>query len=48
MNKMAEEAALEKLSESHPAVKAAYENMKRAAEQLKATIILSKDEQTTT
>lgn len=48
MNKMAEEAALETLSESHPAVKAAYENMKRAAEQLKATIILSKDEQTTT
>ena len=48
MNKMSEEAALEKLSESHPAVKAAYENMKRAAEQLKATIILSKDEQTTT
>jgi len=48
MNKMAEEAALEKLSENHPAVKAAYENMKRAAEQLKATIILSKDEQTTT
>jgi ferric-dicitrate binding protein FerR (iron transport regulator) len=48
MNKMAEEAALEQLSESHPAVKAAYENMKRAAEQLKVTIILSKDEQTTT
>jgi hypothetical protein len=36
---------LEKLSNSHPAVKAAYDNMKRAAEQLKATIILSKDEQ---
>jgi hypothetical protein len=48
MKKMAEEAALEQLSDSHPAVKAAYENMKRAAEQLKATIILSKDEQTTT
>ena len=45
MKKMAEEAELERLSDSHPAVKAAYENMKRAAEQLKATIILSKDEQ---
>lgn len=48
MVKMAEEAELERLSDNHPAVKAAYENMKRAAEQLKATIILSKDEQTTT
>lgn len=44
MNKMAEEAQLEKLASEHPAVKAAYENMKRASEQLKATIILSKDE----
>lgn len=48
MVKMAEEAELEKLSHSHPAVRAAYENMRRAAEQLKTTIILSKDEQTTT
>ncbi len=48
MRKMAEEAELERLADSHPAVKAAYENMKRAAEQLKATIILSKDEQSTT
>ncbi len=47
MKKMAEEAEIERLSEQHPAVKAAYENVKRAAEQLKATIILSKDEQTT-
>ena len=47
MKKMAEEMELEKLSNSHPAVKAAYENMKRSAEQLKATIILSKDENTT-
>ena len=47
LSKMAEEAQLEKLSAEHPAVKAAYENMKRAAEQLKATIILSKDETTT-
>ncbi len=48
MSKMAEEANLEKLANEHPAVKAAYENMKRAAEQLKATIILSKDEQEST
>ena len=44
MKKMAEEAELEKLSESHPAVRIAYENMQRAAKQLKTTIILSKDE----
>jgi hypothetical protein len=49
LSKMNEEAELEKLSSEHPAVKAAYDNMKRAAEQLKATIILSKehDNQTT-
>jgi hypothetical protein len=47
MTKMAEEANLTKLSEEHPAIKAAYENMQRASEQLKATIILSKDEKPT-
>ena len=47
MTKMAEEAELVKLAAEHPAVKAAYENMKRASEQLKATIILSKDEEPT-
>ena len=47
MGKMAEEARLEELSKKHPAVNAAYENLKRAEEQLKTTIILSKDEQTT-
>jgi hypothetical protein len=47
MSKMAEETELQRMADNHPAVKAAYENMKRAAEQLKATIILSKDEQTT-
>jgi hypothetical protein len=47
MTKMAEDAKLEDLSKEHPAVKAAYENLKRAEEQLKTTIILSKDEQTT-
>ena len=43
MRKMAEEAELEKLAKSHPAVKAAYENLKRAEEQLKITVILSKE-----
>lgn len=47
MTKMAEEAQMERLAVEHPAVKAAYENMKRASEQLKATIILSKDDQPT-
>jgi hypothetical protein len=47
MTKMAEDAKLEELSKKHPAVKAAYENLKRAEEQLKTTIILSKDEQST-
>ena len=45
--KMNEEANFKQLSEEHPAVKIAYENMKRAEEQLKVTIHLSKDEQTT-
>ena len=48
MKKMQEERELEHLAIEHPAVKAAYENMKRASEQLKTTIILSKDEQSTT
>jgi len=47
MSKMAEDARLEELSKKHPSVQAAYENLKRAEEQLKTTIILSKDEQTT-
>lgn len=38
------EAKLEQLGSDHPAVKAAHENFCRAAEQLKATIILSQDE----
>lgn len=48
MTQMAQEADLQRLAEKHPAVKIAFENMQRAQEQLKATIILSKDEQTTT
>jgi hypothetical protein len=47
MTKMAEEAELQKLAQSHPAVRAAYDAFKRAGEQLKTTIILSKDEETT-
>lgn len=47
MTKMAEDAKLEELAKKHPAISAAYENLKRAEEQLKTTIILSKDEQTT-
>ncbi len=48
MIKQREERELEKLGEEHPAIKAAIENVRRAQEQLKATIILSKDEQSTT
>jgi hypothetical protein len=44
IRKMQEETDLEQLVKNNPAVKAAYENMKRAADQLKTTIILSKDE----
>jgi len=47
MTKMAEEAQLDELSKKHPAIKAAYEALKRAEDQLKTTIILSKDEETT-
>jgi hypothetical protein len=45
--KQRQEMELESLSLKHPAVKAAYENVKRAKEQLQTTIILSKDAQTT-
>lgn len=44
LKEMEFEAQLEKMGEEHPAVKAAHEHFRRAAEQLKATIILSKDE----
>ena len=47
IKKQQEEKELEQLSQNHPAVKAAIENLRRAEEQLKATIILSKDETTT-
>ena len=48
MMKRREEQELERLAKESPAVKAAYENVKRAEEQLKTTIILSKDEESTT
>ena len=48
LTKMAEEAELQRMVHSRPAVRAAYEAFKRAGEQLQTTIILSKDEQTTT
>lgn len=47
IQKQKEDEELEKLSQNHPAVLAALENLRRAEEQLKTTIILSKDEQTT-
>ena len=48
MKKMQEETEMEHLASQHPAVKIAYENMKKAADQLKATIILSKEHDKTT
>jgi hypothetical protein len=45
--KKKEEEWLKSLSAKHPAIKAAAENVRIAEEQLKATIILSQDEQTT-
>jgi len=46
--KMTEEAELEQLSKDNPAVAAAVENLNKAKEQLKATIILSKEYEKTT
>jgi multidrug resistance efflux pump len=48
IQKQQEERDLEKLSQNHPAIQAALENLRRAEEQLKTTVILSKDEQPTT
>lgn len=47
IQKQREEQELEKLAQDHPAIQYALENLHRAEEQLKATIILSRDEQTT-
>jgi hypothetical protein len=41
--KMQEEQEMKKLAEDHPAVAMALENLNKSQEQLKATIILSKD-----
>ena len=48
MKKMQEEEEFKKLSQDHPAVKIAWENLNKAKEQLEATIILSKDYEKTT
>lgn len=48
MQKMNEEREFKTLSDEHPAVKIAWENLNKAKEQLKATIILSKDYEKTT
>lgn len=47
IQKQREEQELEKLSQNHPALQAALENLRKAEEQLKITLILSKDEETT-
>lgn len=46
--KMAEEIAAERKAISHPAVKAALDNLKAAEEKLKLTMILSNNESNTT
>jgi hypothetical protein len=43
MEKRQQELEMEKLAENHPAVAIALENLNKAKDQLKATIILSKD-----
>jgi hypothetical protein len=47
-NKMAEELKYKALANEHPAVKIALENLERAKQQLDATIILSKEHDTST
>jgi hypothetical protein len=47
-DKMAEEMEYKQLSEEHPAVKIALENLERAKQQLDVTIILSKEHDQTT
>jgi hypothetical protein len=42
-SKMQEEQEMKRLAENHPAVAMALENLNKSQEQLKATIILSKD-----
>ena len=45
--KMTEEVNLKKLADDHPAVKIALDNLERAKQQLDATIILSKEHEST-
>jgi hypothetical protein len=47
-NKMAEELQYKTIANKHPAVKIALENLERAKQQLDATIILSKEHDTST
>jgi len=47
MKKMAEEEMIKALAEKHPAVKIALANLDKAKQQLDATIILSKEHETT-
>jgi hypothetical protein len=47
-NKMAEELRYKAIANEHPAVKIALENLERAKQQLDATIILSKEHDTST
>jgi hypothetical protein len=42
-NKKKEEAEIEAFSKDHPAIKIALENLNKAEQQLKATVILSKE-----
>ena len=44
---MMKEIEIKSLAKDHPAISGAQENLRRAKEQLDITIILSKDEQTT-
>lgn len=48
MKKMAEEEMLKALADAHPAVKIALANLDKAKQQLDATIILSKEHDTST
>jgi hypothetical protein len=48
MKKMAEEKEFELLAGNHPAIKIALENLNKAQEQLKATVLLSKEYDETT
>lgn len=46
IKKMQEEKEIEQKSKNHPAIKAAFDALKKAEEQLKITLILSENEKT--